>query len=393
MTADVMSAPRPARRWRILALLSGALFLASIAGFYHPGTGFSSLLIIPEGHDYEIAPLRDLPHYEYPPGIAYDGSMYVQLAMDPLLRDPAIDTAMDQPAYRARRILFAWTAWVLGLGRPSWILQTYALQNVLCWFVLAFLVTRWLPLDSTRHFALWVACMFSQGLLMSVRMSLLDGPSLLLVALAVAAAERGRTWLTAAVLSLAALGRETNLLAVVALPWPRGWRGWLRIAGALVVAVLPLLVWQDYLWSIYRGSSVSAGADHVVVPFVSYADKWRRTMLQAATQGPISPAGYTVLALVALTVQAVFIGMRRFYDDPWWKVAAAWCLLMFVVDPSVWEGFPGAITRIVLPMKFGFNILLARSSPRGFWGWFVLGNLDVLGSLNQLPIPGVPLPF
>lgn len=393
MTDDEARAVRPVRRWRILALVACALFAASVAGFYHPGTGFSSLLIIPQGHEYEIAALRNTPHFEYPPTIAYDGSMYVQLAMDPLLRDPAIDVAMDQPAYRARRILFAWTAWALGLGRPRWILQTYSLQNVLCWFVLAWLLTRWLPLDRPSRFALWIASMFSQGLLMSVRMSLLDGPSLLLIALAIAAAERGRVWVTSIVLALAALGRETNLLALVAFPRPHGWRGWLKIAAAIVIAVLPLLIWQDYLWSIYRGSSVSAGSDHVVWPFVSYADKWRRTLLQVSGHGVVSAAGYTVLVLVALTVQAAFVGVHRVYDDPWWRVAAASTLLMFLVDPSVWDGYPGAITRVVLPLKFGFNILLARRSPRGFWVWFALGNLDVIGSLNQMPIPGVPPPF
>src|SRR5215210_5846338 len=323
-TGDAISAARRSRIWRTLALLMCALLLAWIARFYHPGTGFSSLLIVPAGHELEIPAFRSVPHYEYPPHVAYDGYMYAQLAMDPLLRDPAIDVALDHPAYRARRILFAWTAWALGLGRPAWILQAYSVQNVLCWLLLAWVMTRWFPLDRVAHFALWTGCMFSQGLLMSVRLSLLDGPSLLLIACAVAGAERGRVWLTAAVLSLAALGRETNLLALLAFPRPRGLRCWLQLTGALIVAITPVLLWQDYVWSIYRGASMSAGAEHIVIPFVAYLDKWRTTMVGVGVHGWISPPGVTLPVLVALTTQAVFVAWTRAWSEPWWRIAAAW---------------------------------------------------------------------
>ncbi|MEO5894800.1 MAG: glycosyltransferase family 87 protein [Vicinamibacterales bacterium] len=383
MTDDGARAALRQRLWPTLALLACALLLAWVAGFYHPGTGFSSLLIIPAPHESEIPAFRAVPHFEYPPHVAYDGYMYAQLAMDPLLRDPAIDGALDDPPYRARRILFAWTAWALGFGRPAWIMQAYALQNVLSWLLLGWVMTRWFPLDRPSHLALWIGCMFSQGLLMSIRMSLLDGPSVLLIACAAAAAERGRVWLTAMVLSIAALGRETNLLALLAFPRPRDWRSRLRLASAIVIAILPLLLWQDYIWSIYRGSSLSAGSDHVVVPFVSYLDKWRATIAAIGVHGMISPAGITLPVLVALTVQAVFIAAVRDVAQPWWRIAAAWATLMFIVDPSVWDGYPGAITRITLPMKLGFNVLLARRHPRHFWVWLCAGNLDLIASLHQ----------
>ena len=365
------------RLWRTLALLFCALFLALVARFYHPGLGFSALLVIPEGDEaYQIPALRDLPHFKYRVGHAYDGAMYVQLAMVPLLRDPAIDRALDAPAYRARRILFCWTAYALGLGRPAWIMQAYALQNVLCWLILAWFITRWFPLHHPRFFALWAGSMFSHGLLTSARLSVLDGPSLLLLALAAAAAERGRTWLTSAVVGIAALGRETNLLGGVMLGWPRGWRGWLRGAGAAVVMLLPLLIWQDYVWSIYRGTSVSEGTGQITMPLSGYVMKWSRTLQHARTIDTHLTMGQ-LLVLVALTVQTAYIAWTRKWSAPWWKLAAAYALLMLTVNWAVWEGYPGAITRVTLPLKFGFNVLLARDQPRGFWAWLVLGNLDV----------------
>ena len=377
--------------WRALACALSALFLASVAQFYHPGSGFSSLLIIPSGHEYEIPALQQIAHYEYPPRTAYDGAMYVQLAMEPLLRDPAIDRALDAPAYRARRILFCWTAYALGLGKPAWILQAFALQNVLTWLILAWLITRWFPLTGGRFFALWVGSMFSHGLLTSVRMSLLDGPSLMILACAVLAAERGRRWTGAAVLGLAGLGRETNLLGAIALPWPRGWSGWLKSAAAGVLIVLPLIVWQDYIWSIYRGSSASAGADQLTVPLAAYAHKWQLTLAQLRTQGVASPAGYTLLAVIALTTQIVFLVVARAWRDAWWRLALAFGLLILTAHWVVWEGYPGAVTRIALPLKLGFNVLLARHQPPFFWAWVVAGNLDLVAAHHALPIAGIPV--
>ena len=372
-----------------LTLLLCALFLASVARFYHPGVGFSALLIIPKGYEDAIPAVRNIPHYEYPAGEAYDGALYVQLAMDPLLRDPAIDRALDAPAYRARRILFCWTAYALGLGKPSWILQAYALQNVLFWLLLAWLLTRWLPPRTPKLVLLWAASMFSHGLLISVRMALLDGPSLLLIALAVACAERGHTWLTAATVGVAGLGRETNLLAAVVLPRPIGRKGWLKAIIAGIIVLLPLIIWQDYIWSIYRGTSASAGVDQLTVPFSAYLEKLRITRRAVRIHGFASPAGYTLLVLISLTVQAVFLIKTRAVSHPWWRLAAAYLVLMFLVHPVVWDGYPGAITRVVLPMKFGFNILLAATAPTRFLTWFTLGNLDLVAALHV----GVPPPF
>ena len=108
-------------RWifRAIAVALAGVFLASVARFYHPGYGFTALLGLPQDHAYELPALRAIPHIDYPPSASYDGQFYAQLALEPLLRNPDIDRALDQPPYRARRILLSWTAWALGLGRPE----------------------------------------------------------------------------------------------------------------------------------------------------------------------------------------------------------------------------------------------------------------------------------
>jgi hypothetical protein len=383
---DADSTPHPAHRrlWRTLALLLCALFVAWVARFYHPGVGFTALLVIPQGHEYEIPALRQLPHYEYPSGMAYDGAMYAQLAMVPLLEDPAIDRALDAPSYRARRVLFCWTAWALGLGQPRWILQAYALQNVLCWLVLAWLAARWLPPDDARGFALWTAAAFAEGLLISVRLALLDGPSLLLLACAARAAERGRPLATGAIVGIAGLGRETNLLGALLLPWPRDRAAWRRTATAALLVIVPLVVWIDYVQSIYWTASPAAGAGQITLPFAAYARKWSLTLQGIRVDGLFSPWGLTLTTVIALTVQAIFVVWTRWWSEPWWRIAAGYAALMALVDWAVWEGHPGAITRVVLPLTFGFNLLLAKREPRRFWIWFVLGNLNLLGTLRML---------
>ena len=137
--AEVTTAGRGRSQWICMAVVVGlvALLLASVARLYHPPYGFTEMIGFASPGTGELPVLQAIPHYRHPPWGSYDGQFYAQLALEPLLRDPAIDAALDLAPYRARRILFSWSAWALGLGRPAWILQAYALQNVLFWLILA----------------------------------------------------------------------------------------------------------------------------------------------------------------------------------------------------------------------------------------------------------------
>lgn len=372
--------------YRCVASALVILFLIAVARFYHPGTGFTALLGMPAGHDFETPAFRSVPHYEYPAWASYDGQFYVQRALDPLLRDPAVDRAMDLAPFRARRILFSWTAYAIGLGRPAWIVEAYALQNVVCWLLLAALLTRWIAPTSGRGLALWAACLFAHGMMWSVRFALLDGPSLLLTAFAVSAVERGRPLLSAAVAGVSALGRETNLLVVLAQPVPSGRRQWMRLAAALALTVLPLLIWYDYLWSIYR-STLLTGTDQLVLPGAGLAEIWRGALAGIARNGLLSGDGLAFSLMLALGVQALYLFSRREYAAPWWRVAVAYGVLMLLLDRVLANPATGAITRVLLPMTVGFNVLLA-SERRGtrFWPWFAAGNLHLISALRVMPL-------
>ena len=367
-----------------------------------------------EGHEtYEFPKVRDTPHYLVPKG-GYDGQFYAQLAVDPLIKDGAIDRAMDNAPYRARRILFSWTAWLAGLGRPAWILQAYALQNVVAWLALAWLLTRWFPIGSARSFALWSGCLLTHGLLISVRAALLDGPSLLLLAgaatltasatdtasgvvspaPATVARPRVRDALAVALVGLSGLARETNLLGVVMFvrapgqSW-RSWRSWLRFGVIVIACAIPLLLWLDYLRSIYLTSALG-GVEQFARPLDSL--DWKLTL----TLGQLRRGGWhwtplvSLIAIIAFLWQGGFVIWcvltRRETSSPWLLLGLMYFALGLVTSHSVWEGTPGPITRLTLPLTVAFNVL-ARRAP---WPAILVGNLGIIPGIVEFGFAELP---
>jgi hypothetical protein len=51
---------------------------------------------------------------------------------------------------------------------------------------------------------------------------------------------------------------------------------------------------------------------------------------------------------------------------------------MLCLNGQVWMGFPGAATRVLLPMTLAFNVLVIRN--RAAAAWVIAGNLAVLNS-------------
>jgi len=376
-------------RWgyAIPYLLVPIMFLWSVTQFYREDTGFTSLIAFGDAFSGTAHPdLRSTPH-AVDKGSGYDGQFYAQLALDPLLRTEDITRALDAPGYRGRRILFPWIAHLLGLSKPWYVLQAYALLNVASWLGLAWLLLRWLPPGALRPAFAWCGCMLAEGLLDSVHRSLVDGPSMLLLAVGVALVEKNRRGAAAGLLGVAGLGRDTNLLAGVVLP--KG-RPTLRSLATLslqgLVIAAPLMLWVLYLMR--RGiSPADAGYANFALPFTGYLEKLAVTLGELRTQGWDSFARFSLVSLVSLATQAVVLVVRRDLQDPWWRLGITYAVLMTLLGFSVWEGHPGAAARVVLPMTFAFNILLP--GVRWFWPLWVLGNASIISGLFALQVPGV----
>lgn len=364
-----------------------AAFLWVCSQFYLPGKGFTYLIMFGDREYPRYIPqLRAVNHYELKNSPGYDAQYYAQIAMQPQLSDPDLKQGVDNLAYRARRILFCWTAYGVGLGNSARAMHVYAVQNIVCWLLLAGLLLRWFPATNWGNFVRWFCVLFCFGLCFSVRGSLVDGPSILLIATGLALAEMGRPWWSAVVLGIAGLGKETNLLAGAALarPTENTGRGWLAVAGRGLVMILPLALWLFVLWR-WLGEIGDAGERNFGAPFSAYSTKWRDTLLELMANGSDPFARLSGMMLVALTVQFLFFLLRPRWRDAWWRVAAAYSVLMIFLGDAVWEGYPGAASRVLLPMTLAFNILL----PRGWKWWLVLllGNLTIFAAYDTLRAP------
>jgi hypothetical protein len=361
-----------------------AFFLWTTAHFFIPGKGFTCLVRFGDRPPVQYLPeLRALSYYVEKDSPGYDGQYYAQIAMHPWLGDPVLAKAVDNLPYRARRILFCWTAWALAGGNAALALRIFAVQNIACWVLLAGLMLRWFPPVNWGNYARWAATLFCSGWCLSVTSSLPDGPSLLLMAAGVALVEMGWPWLAAMVLGVTGLGRETNILGGAALArprenTPRGWV-WMMLRG--LVVGLPLLVWVLCLWH-WLGQGGGAWSGNFDLPLAGYLGKWRETRAQFA----LSYFGMVSLTMmVALTTQALFFALRPRWPEPWWRVGAAYSVLMIFLGTAVWEGYPGAAGRVLLPMTLAFNILVPRG--RRWWLVFLLGNLTILAAPDILMVP------
>jgi hypothetical protein len=360
-----------------------------MALMYIPGRGFTYLIEFGErGHERYLPEVQAIDHYEIPDSDGYDGKAYVQIAMRPNLGEPTLHASVDGLAYRARRMLFLWSAWLLGAGNPSWVMEVYSLQNVICWFVLAAILQRWFPPDNWENVLRWGFVLFSFGLVFSARSALLDGPSLLLIAVAMVLIESRRPWLATAVLGVSGLGKETNVLAGLALQTPRGFsvRGYLAFACRVGLVVLPLLLWVGCI-TLWIGNGKDPGARNFALPFHGFLSKLKLDVSELGHERYhfTSVAKFDFLVLLGLASQFLFFVLRPDRGSPWWRLGIGYGILMVFLGSGVWEGYPTAASRVLLPMALAFNVLVPRG--RGWLMVLLAGNLGVISTFDLFRLP------
>jgi hypothetical protein len=362
-------------------LLASLLFAALVVAKFSPQTGLTSLIRFGETwQDRRHSALKSLPIATVPGSSGYDGQFYAQIALDPLLRSLELERVIDAPVYRARRILTPATAALLGLGNPWWTLQAYALLNVLCWFALGWLLRDCIGTSDWTSFARWAGCMFSMGVLDSVRQSLVDVPALLLLALAVHSWNQARQTKTTLWLALGNLAKETNLLGTVALQ-AEGLRHKNRRGPALaavLLAAIPLGLWSIYVHQRLGNTTAGEGFENFTWPLLGMYTQ-AKLCLGEILQGH-SDGRYTfgLLALLGLTTQAVVLWRKPQFQSTWWRIGAAYSLLLPFLGLWVWSGY-WAACRAVLPLTIAFNLLLPRN--RAFWPLWIVGNLTLLHAI------------
>ena len=375
-----------ARSGRISWLVRGMLlvFFLWLAGrYWNPYHGFTKLLQFEPATAATMLPaLRAAPIYVHRDGGGYDGQFYAQLAASPALRDPGLPAAIDNLGYRARRMLLSWTAWVVGLGDPVAAVRAYAWLNLALWFALAAVLWRLFPVGEWCATVAWAGLLFAAGTLHSVRFALTDLTAVLLIAGALCQLERGGNKFALVSLSLSALARETSVLAAAALlPEKTASRGdWWRAAARGLLILLPLLGWMIYLQTTVGWPA--AGQRNFSWPLVGLAEKWCEAVIGLELESDPWLAISGLLVPLALTVQLLYLVIRPRPNDPWWRLGAAYAVLLLFLGPAVWVGTSGAAARVLLPLTLAFNVLGVRARAGALW--LILGNLTVLNGILSL---------
>lgn len=384
-------APRERRQLRLVAVLgvlAVIVWLGLVLRFWHPLYGFTRFLQLDAGAEScAVSELHAQPVFVYRDTGGYDGQYYAQLAFHPDLSSPELPDAIDNLRYRARRILGSALAWAAALGDPQRIPHVYAALNLVVWLVLAGVLWRLLPVRDLRSAGAWFAVMFSSGALGSVRFALTDLLALLGLALAWRSVESDRPRRGVAALAIAALARETALAGIV------GWwndlrsapRTWWRPARFTVAAIVPLAAWIAYICVVTN--SGNHGVHNFAWPLAGWGRRGGEFWTQLTHTGSATPtaAGITaLLAFLGLTAQALWFLTHPQPRDRIWRLGAVYTLLFVFLSYVVWEGEPGAATRVLLPLTLAFALVAVRQ--RLSWIWLLAGLLPVAAGFESLRV-------
>jgi hypothetical protein len=384
MHTDRLTTSAPTR-WpaRLLGLAAVLCFLGLVARFWHPVWGLTAFVQLDRSYDTKkIAEFHTQPVYVFQDSGPYDGIAYSQIAYHPLLRAPELRGAVDNLSYRGRRILPPALAWVLAGGNPRRIIQVYVLLNVFAWLILAAVLWRLLAVGDIPSWLAWAGVLFSAGALASVRESLTDLIALTFLAGAMAALESRRPRQAFGWLAAAALSRETLLAALPGL-WAPPWFSWTNVRRT-VIAAAPLALWMAYVRGLL--GPADSGWGNFDWPAAGLVEKWRASVAGLNHSALPLLDWSTLLATLGLTVQAGYLVIRPKVADPWWRIGAVYVVILLGLGTAVWEGYPGAVQRVVLPMSLAFFVLARRR--RAALPWLLAGSLTVLAGL--LPLLDVP---
>ena len=335
-----------------------------MARFYHPGTGFTALIGFPEGHDSEApAHPRHSALSSIRRGRATTGSSTRSARS---IRWCAIRTSIARwilPRFAHGAFSSAGRRMRLGLGRPAWILEAFALQNVVAWLILALAADT---LAAIAHrpgaCALDRLSLFARSALVGpVRAARRPEPAAHALS-PFSARKQGRTSSRPFVAGVNGLGRETNVLGGLAQPWPSSRRDWIRLLVALLLLVVPLLLWGTTCARSTARRSLP-GETSSPCPDPPSSARSVAPCLRPCLVGRCSANGLQ-LCIVAAARRAGHLSwpcdVRP--ESPWWRVALGYVVLMLLIGRVLWDPTTGAITRVMLPVTVGFNVLLLRES-------------------------------
>jgi len=370
--------------WWVAAGLALAVILSGYVRCFTKYGDLTPLIRFGSEFDATVVPsIRAQPHHVQN-GDGFDGQFYTQLGTDPLLLKPETPVAMDNTSVRPRRIMLPVLTWLLSAGGQAWlVLWVYPLLNLAAWLALGVVTWRILrPMGNDVAVGAFLAIVLGPGAVESASRAVTDLSAFMLAFLSLGIAGYGG----AVVLSLAALGRETTLLAWPGrmgelARWPTSWRRWL-LDGAISVA--PLAVWMVSLQLRFGSGGAGVDGGNLGLPLSGLFTRLKEIASHLSAQPVASvsdlllhPAIQCGLLIVSVLTQLIFLLKNPQRNDALWRWGVLAGTLGLCLGWATWEAFY-TVTRHLLPLHVAFNLLLVRSENRAVWFWLIIGNLHVL---------------
>lgn len=304
----------------------------------------------------------------------YDGQFFYRLALDPFTsqgRDHGI--VFDSPSYRQQRVVYPLMAWIVsGFGQSSAVPWALIFINIAALSSLAWFGTL-LARRSGLH-ALW-------GLLLPGYAGFLVGLGRDTAEIVAAVLLVAGVWLirersfvpAAAVLTLAALARETSLLfpAAIGATWlvSRLSKGEDEPAPPpAYVAIVPVVsyaLWLLVLRGIWGDLSFRAGAAIFEVPIISF-------LASVPADGFSGPAEVYSLGLIGFFMGFVVLGLvsiSRSSACPWEKVALVFYVILvaMTLGSDTWKGAAWGLARFAYEPFIFSSIVILSAAPLIRW--------------------------
>jgi hypothetical protein len=294
----------------VLAAMVLMLFLrfgGNVTGFFRIGDAFPLSPFLPRSEAFV-----------HPGEIGYDGQFFLTLAYDPLLRHEGTIAALDNPRYRARRILYPALAHGIALGSPRAVPWALVFLNVASAVALVALLAFG-RLRETPSLALGVLAF--QGLWVCLALSPADLLALVFLVVALVCHRSRQPWGIVVALLLASLTRETYLLhgalfAFLALREKR-WREALAIAAGQ----LPAVAWSA--WVLLRVPEGSSSLQASFGPPLGGILEAILRLLRDDLTGKLLYEGLSLALLLSVAAMLAWVLVRR-------RETAAWCAVPFL---------------------------------------------------------------
>ncbi len=315
----------------------------------------------------------------------YDGQFAYYIARNPV----GGWQYCDVPSYRYQRILYPLLAWALALGQPGVVGWTLIALNVAALVGGTYFTERLL---AAHRVSGWYALGYGLygGLVAGLRLDLTEPLACGLVQAGLWAWERERRGAAGVLLALAALTKETALVAVAGvllyLALERCWR---EVIGLGLTVGLSFAAWQGVLWAWLGAPGVGAGGAMATsfewLPFAG--------LLRAAT---ISwPVFWVLLAIegplfVLPTVWALIVSARdlvRGRQHVWVTVLLVQAAVLPFLPFSTWRE-PLAMARLAVGLVAATLLYgaLRRSRRVLIYSLFWLATLALLVNESALPV-------